>query len=382
MKLMAAAGLWSTAAVSPPAPLVALLEVSGAVLSWTVDEPASADTPRITFTDPRRADWLWQVLGESGHVAVAAALDGRPAADGQPAVELPGVSLAEEPTERLRRLAMGHWLRRWWPASARDGIAGLDGALLDAEIAVLTAAAQDFFTDDTLDSEMVGLLTPHAVTLTTHVLAGDRRTVALVRQAVDLADELGVDGAGWAQLYAALDDSPQFAVSPPSRGQDDYALAAGVGQGSPGAGVITGGVASVQWSAVLPGIFDAAENTVDWVVQVVDSQVVVNVWVAAIGDASGVEVRLRSTGISGAGVLDADGRATFGLVDSRQQPISEVAAWDHHWPSTRVTVGGESQGAGESSEIRERIRRFALTRLQRQEAGAYLAEVVAAESDY
>ena len=106
-----------------PTPLVAVLEVSGAVLSWAVDDPAAV--AQITFTDLARADWLWRVLGESGHVALAAALDGRrhPSA----AIELTGVDVRPGSLEPLRRLALGHWLRRWWPASQRDGIAVLDG---------------------------------------------------------------------------------------------------------------------------------------------------------------------------------------------------------------------------------------------------------------
>ena len=46
-----------------------------------------------------------------------------------------GVDVLPGSVDPLRRLALGHWLRRWWPASHRDGIAALDGALLDAEIA-------------------------------------------------------------------------------------------------------------------------------------------------------------------------------------------------------------------------------------------------------
>ena len=73
MKLMSDSGLWSTGPFVAPSPLQAVLEVSGAVLSWTVDDPAA--DPQITFTDPARADWLWRVLGEAGHRAVASAVD-------------------------------------------------------------------------------------------------------------------------------------------------------------------------------------------------------------------------------------------------------------------------------------------------------------------
>ena len=75
MRLVADSGLWSTGQQAAHPPLTAVLEVSGAVLSWTVDDPSTA--AQITFTDPARADWLWHVLGEPGHSALAAALDGR-----------------------------------------------------------------------------------------------------------------------------------------------------------------------------------------------------------------------------------------------------------------------------------------------------------------
>ncbi|HXL62190.1 MAG TPA: hypothetical protein VN959_16210, partial [Mycobacterium sp.] len=71
MRLVADSGLWSTGQLLPHPQLTAVLEVSGAVLSWTVDDPL---TPaQITFTDPARADWLWRVIGERGHSALAAA---------------------------------------------------------------------------------------------------------------------------------------------------------------------------------------------------------------------------------------------------------------------------------------------------------------------
>ena len=145
MRLVADSGLWSTGPLVAPTPLVAVLEVSGAVLSWTIDDPSGTAATQLTFTDLTRADWLWRLLGESGHVTLAAAVDSAP--DEPATIELTGVDLLPGSVDRLRRLGLGHWLRRWWPASDRDGIAGLDRALLDAEIAVLTAAAQDFFDD-------------------------------------------------------------------------------------------------------------------------------------------------------------------------------------------------------------------------------------------
>lgn len=187
---------------------------------------------------------------------------GHPAGD----VDLRGVDLIPGSAAGLRRLAVGHWLRRWWPASQRDDIAGLDRALLDVEVALLTVGAQGFFTDDTLDSDVAELLAPHAGALTAHVRTDDARIRALVRAGAHLADEVGTDGAGWTELSAAIDDS-SVAVTMPTGRRDDYALAAGAGQGPRGAASIGRGVASINWGGVPPAIFDAAEDTVDWTIE-------------------------------------------------------------------------------------------------------------------
>jgi hypothetical protein len=361
MRLVTESGLWSTGENAAHPQLVAVLEVSGAVLSWTVDDPASG--AQITFTDPDRADWLWRVLGEAGHLTLAGALDGRPPGA---AVELTGVDLPPEPLAPLRRLALGHWLRRWWPASERDGIAALDGALLDAEIAVLTAGAEDFFTDDTFDSDVAALLRPHAAALSAHLRGGDPRVVELVRACADLAEDVGV-------AFGEADEA--------TLRRDDYALAAGADSGGRGLGAVATGTDSIKWGAVPPGIFDAAENTIEWRVETVDgpAKAVVRVGLSGSGLAAGLTVRLRSGGLSGAGVLDADGVATFPLVDGQQRSVTESAAWDHDWRSTTVTVGADIE---ESPQTRERIRDIARARLREPAGDAFLAEVLAAESDY
>ncbi|GBG35909.1 hypothetical protein NJB14197_41590 [Mycobacterium montefiorense] len=230
MKLVADSGLWTLGPVSPESPLAAVLEVSGAVLSWTVDDPSGDGRARITFTDLSRTDWLWRVFGEAGHVALAGAAA---AMDGATSIELTGVDIVAGSMDPLRRLAIGHWLRRWWPASRQDGIAGLDRALLDVEIALLTVGAQGFFTDDTLDSDAAELLAPHAAALFTHVRSDDPRIADLVRAGAGLAEEIGVDDDAWAELLAVLDDSASEPAMPSER-RDDYALAAGAGAG-PGA---------------------------------------------------------------------------------------------------------------------------------------------------
>lgn len=379
MRLGADGGLWTTGPPADDVPLIAVLEVSGAVLSWVVDAGAG-EPPSITFTDPERADWLWRVLGESGHVALLDALRHRE--PGQ-SVNLAGVDVLPGTTDALRRLAIGHWLRRWWPASDRDGIAALELPVLDAELALLTVSAEDFFTDDTLDSDIAGLLAPHLGILNSFAHQGDPRIVALVEQCRELAGESGLD---W----------PDAAEAAPR--QDDYALAAGAGDGATAAGPIARGAGTVAWSAVPPGVFDAAEDTIEWSVSSAGAGVVAVVQVALSGPDSplGIEVELRGNGCGASGFLDATGRAVLELHDPDGQPLTETRAWNLEWAHAAVRVG--AGGAAESAEDRARVRAFARARLgtavsdsrlaavsdsRLAAAGdAFLAEVRAAESDY
>ncbi|MGO4446174.1 hypothetical protein AB4Z42_22765 [Mycobacterium sp. 2YAF39] len=362
MKLMSDSGLWSTGPSVAPSPLQAVLEVSGAVLTWPVDDPGA--DPQITFTDASRADWLWRVLGETGHRAVAAAVDHAPPEESH-AVDLNDVDVLPGSLDSLRRLAFGHWLRRWWPASQRDGIATLDGALLDAEIAILTASAEDFFSDDTFDSDVAEMVRPHVGALNAHVQEGDPRIVELVEKCADLADEVGI----------AFD-----ALAQPAR-RDDYALAAGGEFGRTTSTTVARGVDSVQWSAVPSGVFDAAENTVEWSVETGTGEVtaMARVALSGLGSPNGIVVRLRSGPFGGDGELGADGRAAFPVVDSHQQSISESTAWGHDWRATTLTIGAD---AGEPAQTRDRVREFARSRLASPAADAFLAEILAAESDY
>ena len=290
MRLVADSGLWRIGPAVAAVPLVAVLEVDGAVLAWTVDEAGDAADAQITLTDAARADWLWRVFGEGGHHALAAATVEPP--DHTAGVDLSGVEVRPGSVDGLRRLAVGHWLRRWWPASVRDGIVGLDPALLDAEIALLTADAEDFVADDGLDADIGALLAPHAGALAMHLLVGDPRVVALVRNCVRLAEEMGVDAAGWADLSDAVENiRPQ----PAAVRQDDYALAAGGDTGPAPSGLIARGAASIAWSGVPGGVFDAAEDTVSWAVAADGDAVTATLHTAVIGPGSpaGIPVALR-----------------------------------------------------------------------------------------
>lgn len=396
MRFVADSGLWITGPDTAATPLAAVLEVSGAVLSWTIDGPADDAATQITFTDLSRTDWLWRVVGDSGHVTLAGAfgafgaVGGAPGGPAEPrSIELAGVDIVPGSVRPLRRLAVGHWLRRWWPASRRDGIVGLDRAVLDVEVALLTAGAQGFFADDTLDADVTELLAPHAAALITNLGADDPRIRDLARAGAGLADEVGMDGIGWPELFDALDDSSVIWEMPSGR-RDDYALAAGSDARlarSGAAAPIATGVATVGWTAVPPAIFDAAENTVDWSVETAGSAVVAVVRAAIIGPepASGIAVQMRSGAVSGAGALDADGRATLPLVDAQQLPLSETAAWNQDWAATSLLIGAEVSGVGESPETRDRVRRWARARLDGTADPAnqaFLAEVLAAESAY
>ena len=77
--------------------------------------------------------------------------------------------------------------------------------------------------------------------------------------------------------------------------------------------------------------------------------------------------------------LDVEGHATLPLVDTQQRPVTESAAWDHDWSATSVIIGAEVM---ETRETREPVRRWARARLDEPPNDAFLAEVLAAESDY
>ena len=104
---------------------------------------------------------------------------------------------------------------------------------------------------------MAELLTRHRGSLVAGAQGGDLRVAQLVDECSALADEIGVDG--WSGLVVPQSNS--------ERRRDDYALAAGRGSVQTGALAIASGVGSVNWTAVPPGLFDSADRTVDWVIE-------------------------------------------------------------------------------------------------------------------
>ncbi|PYE14210.1 hypothetical protein DFR67_1134 [Williamsia limnetica] len=377
MRLNTESRLWGIGPAPEDPPLVAVLEVGGAVMSWTVDVAAP---PRITFLDHQQADWLWHVVGEPGHVALAAAMEDAATPD---SLEISGAEIVAGSLEDPRRLALGHWLRRWWPTSVLDGIGPLDQALLDAEVALLTAQAQHFFAGDTFDSDVTTLLAPHAAALIRHVRGGDHRIMDMVARAVELAEETGAaagpDSALWLDLADMLDDSGLRAAAGIGQ-QDDYALAAGSGTAID-TEAISRGAATIKWGAVPPHTFDAAENTAEWVVPIGDGDNPATAVVRTMmigGDPSGIAVTLRSGTIAGAAELDGRGAARIALRTGDQVP-SESELWGHDWSSAALTVGVP---VDEPVESRERVRRFVRQRLAAPPEDAFLAEILAAEADY
>ncbi|MCR1785506.1 hypothetical protein KVF89_23410 [Nocardioides carbamazepini] len=348
MRLTVRQGLWTGGPDVDPPPLAAVLEVSGAVLEWTVDEPDSL--PRITLTDLDAADWLWRLVGAEGHARLLEA-------DSTTPLE---VDLDHEALAPLRRLALGHWMSRWWPASARDGIVALDGAVLGAELAVLTAALEEYFAEDTFDSDVDGLLAG---------LAGLTSYTADPRVA-DLLD-----------ACAELGDLPDIGTTP-TRWRADFALVAGGDPRLDPSAALASGTDSVSWTAVPPGVFDAAEDTVTWSVAMTGPAgegLVARVRAALTDPAAGhplsagIRVALRSGDVAAAGELGADGDATLPLA------LTESAAWNHDWAATSIRVG---VGEGETRETRDRVRRFVRTRLAAPPADAFVAEMLAADDDF
>ncbi len=375
MKLVADSGGWTTGPIVAKPPAVAVLEVSGGVFAWTVDDPAGPAATRLTITDVVAAEWLWRVVGAPGHAAIIAALDGR-ADDGVLEV---GVELGTTVVAPLRHLAVGHWLRRWWPESSVGGIPRLDHALLDGELAVLTSAADDFFGEDTLDSDVDGLLTPHRAALLARAGDGDgdSRIVDLVRACSILAEEAGI----WSESEAFVAVDQQSVDR-----RDDYALAAG-SDTTRTSGAIANGVGSVNWIAVPQGVFDAADGTVDWSVFEADGTVLVGVRATTTGRAGarGIRARLRCGAVTAEGVLDAHGTVAMTPLGADGRPLTETQAWDHDWSPTVVVVGSseaDSQDAVAAQTLRQRMRDFARARLAHPGPDAFLAEVLAAEADY
>jgi hypothetical protein len=177
-----------------------VLEVVGGHLSWGLLSEQAV--PAAVLHDPDAAqEWLWAVYGEPVALAVA---DGRSG-------ELAATPSRPELAYAARQLGYAHWAAHWWPASTIDGIPALDSEVLGRDIAALTEACESI-----------------------------------------------VDGA----------DAQPSPVGPPSEAvaarRQDYALAAGpAGPGHTGL-VLATGTSGWDWRRCPPGVLDASEFAVSW----------------------------------------------------------------------------------------------------------------------
>ncbi|MGW4350477.1 hypothetical protein ACWELJ_00145 [Nocardia sp. NPDC004582] len=209
-----------TPAVSPAGPGTMVLEVLGGLLTWNV--LAAQELPVAIIDDVDAAqEWVWALYGEP----VASALDAvRPrarelegdlaefgaAASGYRLTEAAAAPGLPALVVSARRLAYAHWASRWWPASVLDGIAALDPALLDRDIALLTEECESL-----------------------------------------------VDGADAVAPRARASVESSLRAS-------DYALAAGDAEPSGGALVLARGTGGWDWRQCPPGLVDASESAVSW----------------------------------------------------------------------------------------------------------------------
>jgi len=163
--------------------------------------------------------------------------------------------------------------------------------------------------------------------------------------------------------------------------RDDYALAAGGDVDKSTQATIAAGIGSVEWSAVPSGSFDAAEDTVSWSIEAFDELVtaVVRVELSGPGSPKGIVARLRSGPFGGA--------AFFAPTGARCRLSSTRISNRSRNRLLGVIIGAYRRGV--SGPIRGSRRRrasgsadFARSRLASPADDAFLAAILAAESDY
>ncbi|MTE12462.1 hypothetical protein [Nocardia aurantiaca] len=314
-----------------PGPDTLVLEVIGGYLIWNV--LAGQRLPAALIDDVDAAqEWVWAIYG----LPVAAALDsGDREAEAPAAPALPALAVS------ARRLAYAHWASRWWPASTLDGIATLDPALLDRDIALLTEECESL---------------------------------------VDGADVLA---------------PPAPAVIETSLRASDYALAAGDGARPAGALVLARGTGGWDWRACPPGLVDASESAVSWQLVRDAGATAVAISVAAHPDLpAAVPAHLRPWARidTGHSELDTELRAaddTWIGESVLPAPASTVRI-AIHVPGFGPDTGPRSTSAPADAALRQLVRDFASTRLREAAAptvghtdlfAPLLAEIAAAAAD-
>ncbi|GAB07484.1 hypothetical protein GII30_16465 [Gordonia amarae] len=344
----------STAPAAARLPWLTLaLEAAGGTFTWALDDPPGSG-PHLHLWAPGEADWLWRIIGEQAHAATLRDLTSRHD------IDVPVSAPAE--LALLYRLAWGHWLRRWWPASAADGIDPLPALVLDAEVAALTADCEMYFGDTGFDGD------PNAV-----LGAYDDADIAALalHPRPDVRD-----------LHARLrefDTGEQEPVPAASGDPGDYALAAGPGTATESGGGIARGLASVPWESVPAHTFDAAENTIAWSVDAAPD-VVADVTVALLPGRTAAPVRvalsLHDPAFEAQATLAPDGRLPIPL------PLTATEAWGADWSALVVTVGGVD--ARDSREQREQVRALVRERIEGGTGltGLFVAEQIVADNAY
>ncbi|WP_405484461.1 hypothetical protein [Nocardia sp. NBC_00511] len=302
-----------------------VLEVVGGHLTWNV--LAGQELPAAVIADVDLAqEWVWAIYGEP----IALALDDDLAVEVPATPGLPALAVS------ARRLAYAHWASRWWPASTLDGIATLDPALLDRDIATLTEACEAL-----------------------------------------------VDGA---------DAEPPVVRAEILGRASDYALAAGDEPESPGALVLARGTGGWDWRHCPPGLVDASEQAVAWQLIRDAGTTTVAVRVAA-HPALPADLpahlrpwaRIETGGGSIESELHAYGDTWFAEAHLTTAPATVTVTI--HLPG----FGPEpAPDAGPGTELRRRVREFATARLRdsgnlsdpdRDAFSPLLAEIAAAAED-
>lgn len=334
-----------------------VVELAGATAVWPLDA-APGSWPELTLTDPGEADWLWRWTGIAGHVE----LMGLIARGDRFVVE---VDPEAEALDLVRRLAYGHWLRRWWPTSPSSDLPRPDPVLVALELAVLTVRCEAWLGDG-YDSEAAALLAGVSAQQVAAALAP-------LPRATELLDELTEDLVPhWSdqEITAVRDGSLPV---PPRR--DDYALAAGAGADRPLSDEgVAQGRCSIDWAGVPPDLLDAADGSIRWTVEATGTVTIrAAVRLLPEADPSGLTVWFDLPGeFDLTRTLDAAGQVETEL------PITPAQAWGRSWSDFRIGIG--PRRGGDHAASRERVRRFARARLSTDPE--LLAEQAAADEQW